>query len=73
MKLLLIMFAALLLFTGCESLAEKRTNTKGISNVVEEPGNYLSYTLYNGTVKCRESRKRAELACWRTDKGRSEY
>lgn len=51
--------------TGNDKYKKKPAEYTNMSDIVREPGDYIRYTMYDGTVVCREHLFRPELACWK--------
>ena len=64
MKKLMIALVVIFGLTACEDITEKRKNTEGITKVEEVAGDYITYYIEEGAVKCKEHKGRSELACW---------
>jgi len=65
MKTLLLLTTVLLL-TGCgDQRYDSISNQQGFDNVRKVSDGYIMYEIENGSVTCREHRRRAELACWK--------
>ncbi len=64
-KWFVFLVVSCVVLTGCNDRTETVAKFEGVQDVRETSGGYITYTIENGTVKCREHRSRSELTCWK--------